>query len=131
MSTDTISDMLTRIRNGYFARLREVEIFHSKINEALGTILAREGYLHGVRTEEKDGNKFLILLLKYSGGKIPALTNVKRISKPGIRTYTNKHNLPRVRGGMGVAIISTPKGLMTDKQARKEGVGGEIICTVW
>ena len=119
------------IKNGYMAGKEAVEIPYSKLTLAICTLLSSEGYLAAMKHE---GNK-IMASLKYERGSIAnrrsALTDLKRISKPGLRVYKGSHNLPYVLNGIGIAIISTPKGIMTDKQARKEGVGGEILAYVW
>lgn len=126
MVTDPIADMTTRIRNGYMARNSVVPVPWSKMKENLAKILTETGYLGKFEVKERE----LILTLKYKG-KSAAITEIKRISKPSLRIYAAKNNLPRVLGGMGISVISTPKGLMTNKQAWKAGVGGEVVCEVW
>lgn len=126
MSTDPISDMLTIIRNGYLATKYEVEVPYSVFKGNLAKILVREGYLAGVKKEK---NK-LVLTLSYEG-KVPKTTKIQRVSKPGLRIYVGKNNLPKVLGGLGIAIISTPVGLLTSREAQKLGLGGEVICRVW
>ncbi len=129
VTSDPIADMLIRVKNGYLAGKSEVIVPWSKLLESLAKILVETGFL----SKEKivsEGAKTLVLELKYAG-KIPALTQVKRVSKPSLRVYARKDGLPRVLGGLGMAIISTPRGLMTNKKARKEGLGGEVICEVW
>ncbi len=124
--TDPISDMITRIRNGYMAKLASVEVPWSKVKENLARLLAEAGYLSEVKVEKN----ILILTLKYDG-KEPVVTEIKRISRPSLRVYAPADKMPRVLGGMGTLIVSTPKGLMTGKKAHKEGIGGEVICEVW
>lgn len=128
MITDTVSDMLIRIKNGYQAKKDTVKISFSNFNVNLARLLAKEGYISGV-LENKD-NRTLELDLKYQDNE-PVITGLVRISKPGLRVYKGKNELPRVLGGMGTAIISTPQGLMTEKEARKKGLGGEVICKIW
>ncbi|MFC1711315.1 30S ribosomal protein S8 [Patescibacteria group bacterium] len=134
MLTDPIADMLTRIRNGYLAGKNKVELPHSKIKEELGKILIKEGYLSKIDIKSKKAKsaeiKSLVFELRYPENK-PAITKVIRVSKPSLRIYKSTKNLPKVLGGLGRIIISTPKGMMTGKEARKKGVGGEIICKVW
>ncbi len=130
VTADPISDMLTRIRNGYMAGKDSVAIPWSKMKEGLAKILTENGYLSKQEVKETDGKKELVVILKYAG-KTPAITEIRRVSRPSLRVYANKNNLPRVLGGMGLAVISTPKGLVTNKQARKEGMGGEVICILW
>ena len=127
---DTIGNMLTTIRNGYLTRKDLVTIPHSKIKEALARKLMDIGFLDEVSVDKKDPQKDLVLKLKYSGME-PALSQVRRVSKPGLRIYKQKKNLKPVLGGLGYTLISTPKGVLTNKEARKQGLGGEIICEVW
>lgn len=126
MVTDIVGDSLIRIKNGYLAKRNEVSLGYSKLVLGICGILVKEGYLSSVKKEDKK----IIVGLKYEGRK-SVLNDVKRISKPGLRVYKGKSSLPWVLNGMGIAIISTPKGVMTDKQARKEGVGGEVMAYVW
>lgn len=126
MVTDIVGDSLIRIKNGYLAKRNEVSLGYSKLVLGICGILVKEGYLSSVKEEDKK----IIVGLKYEGRK-SVLNDVKRISKPGLRVYKGKSSLPWVLNGMGIAIISTPKGVMTDKQARKEGVGGEVMAYVW
>lgn len=130
--SDPIADMLTRIRNGNTAKHDTVDIPSSKMKKAIADILTTEGYIKGYEVIE-DGVKATIrITLKYGKDKNEkVITGLKRISKPGLRVFAGKEELPRVLGGLGTAIISTSKGLMTDKQARKAGVGGEVIAFIW
>jgi small subunit ribosomal protein S8 len=127
--TDPISDMLTRLRNGGRALLPLIELPHSRLKENIAHILKREGYVSDVLV---DGNaiKKIKIRLKYNGKK-NVIEGLKRISKPGLRKYVGATEIPRVRGGLGVAVISTPEGVMTDVQARKKNLGGELLCYVW
>ena len=127
--TDPISDMLTRLRNGGRALQPLVELPHSRLKENIAQILKREGYVSEVMV---DGNavKKIRIRLKYNGKK-NVIEGMKRISKPGLRKYVGATKIPRVRGGLGVAVISTPEGVMTDVQARKKNLGGELLCYVW
>jgi small subunit ribosomal protein S8 len=127
MVNDAISDSLIRIKNGYMASRTEVELTYSKLVLNLCTLLQKEGY---IKSLEKQDERTLKVTLKYDG-RSPSLTDVKRVSKPGLRVYKGVKQLPRVLNGLGIAVISTPKGLMTDKQAKKEGVGGEVMALVW
>jgi small subunit ribosomal protein S8 len=127
--TDPISDMLTRIRNAAQALLPEVEVPHSKMKESIANILQKEGYIAACTVEVKPAKR-LKLKLKYQGRK-GVIEGMKRVSKPGLRHYVNAARIPRVLGGMGTAILSTSRGLMTGTQARKENLGGEVICYVW
>ena len=128
--TDPIADLLTRIRNANMVNHAEVEIPASKLKIELVKILKEEGYIQNYEIKEKDGFKVIVVELKYISNK-PVIRGLQRVSTPGLRTYSKAKNLPRVFGGMGVAIISTSKGLMTDKLARKENIGGEVLCYVW
>jgi small subunit ribosomal protein S8 len=127
--TDPISDMLTRIRNANQALLPVVEIPHSKLKESIAAILKREGYIAEYNVEGKLPKK-LNLKLKYQGKK-SVIEGLKRVSSPGLRRYVGSTKIPRVRGGLGVAVISTSQGMMTDTQARKNNIGGELLCYVW
>ena len=126
---DPISDMLSRIRNANRALLPGVELPHSKIKESLAGILKREGYIAEVAVEGKLP-KVLKLKLKYQGKK-SVIEGLRRVSSPGLRRYVGADAIPRVRGGLGVGIVSTSEGLMTDNQARKKNIGGELLCYVW
>lgn len=126
---DPISDMLTRIRNGQSAGKVRVMVPMSKQKSAIAGVLEQQGYIRGFSVEEAEGKPQLAILLRYFEGK-PVIETLKRISRPGLRVYKRKDDLPTVMDGLGVAIISTPKGLMTDRQARAAGHGGEVICIV-
>ncbi|MBP3809983.1 MAG: 30S ribosomal protein S8 [Clostridiales bacterium] len=128
--TDAIADMLTRIRNAGNAGHATVEIPASNLKKAIAQILLDEGYIAGYDVKEDSKQGTITVTLKYAGKK-HAISGIKRISKPGLRTYADKENLPYVLGGMGIAIISTSKGVVTDKAARKMGVGGEVLAYVW
>lgn len=131
MLSDPIADMLTRIKNGYQARKDVVLLPWSKIKEEIGQILLKEGYLKDMKSKgTKAKDKVLELELKYEGRK-PALNEIKRISKPGLRIYAKVTKIPRVKFGFGITIVSTPKGLMIGKEAKKKKLGGEIICQIW
>ncbi|MFA5932772.1 MAG: 30S ribosomal protein S8 [Microgenomates group bacterium] len=123
---DKVGDLLIRIKNGYMARLHEVSAPYSKLSTAICKLLKEEGFIEDFKAGDRD----IVINLKYMDRK-PVLTNVKRISKPGKRVYKGSKLIPRVYNGYGFAIISTPKGILSDKQARKEGVGGEIMAYVW
>ncbi|MDY3983249.1 MAG: 30S ribosomal protein S8 [Veillonellaceae bacterium] len=129
--TDPIADMLTRIRNANAALHETVEIPASKIKAAVLTILKEEGFIKNIESVENGKLVTLKVTLKYGANGEKVITGIKRISKPGLRIYAKKEELPRVLGGLGVAIISTSKGVMSDKKARKEGLGGEVIAYVW
>ncbi|MCK5716308.1 MAG: 30S ribosomal protein S8 [Thiomargarita sp.] len=126
--SDPIADMLTRIRNGEAVRKKQVEMPGSKIKTGIAQILKEEGYINEYSVSETI-KPILTITLKYYLGK-PVISSIKRVSKPGLRIYKAKDNLPKVLGGLGVAIISTSKGLKTDRQARKDGYGGEVLCFV-
>ncbi|BBN58757.1 30S ribosomal protein S8 [Hydrogenovibrio marinus] len=127
--SDPIADMLTRIRNGQMAGHSSVIMPSSKVKVAVAKVLADEGYVNAYSVNEKDGKSELALDLKYYDGK-PVIEMIKRVSRPGLRVYKNKDELPKVIGGLGVAIVSTSKGVMSDRAARSAGVGGEIICYI-
>jgi len=127
--TDPISDMLTRIRNAGNALRPVVEIPHSRVKESIAHILRKEGYVADVSVE--GGNiKFIKIRLKYEGKK-PVIEGLRRISKPGLRHYVGATEIPRVRGGLGIAVVSTSEGVMSGMQARKKNIGGEVVCYVW
>lgn len=128
---DPIADMLTRIRNANNARHEVVDIPASKIKKAIAQILLEEGFIKEYEIIDDGKNGIIRIKLKYGPNKERAITGLKRISKPGRRVYAGKDELPKVLGGLGIAIISTSKGIMTDKKARKEGVGGEVLCYIW
>ena len=128
--TDPIADMLTRIRNGQTAGLKNVSMPSSHRKEAIAVVLRDEGYIEGFQVADKPGNqREMIVELKYFDGK-PVIEHLRRISRPGLRTYRRKDKLPKVMGGLGVAIVSTPAGVMSDRAARAQGYGGEVICVV-
>jgi small subunit ribosomal protein S8 len=129
--TDPIADMLTRLRNANSAYHDSVSMPYSKIKSHVAEILQQEGYIAGWRTEDAEVGKSLTIELKYGPNRERSLAGVKRISKPGLRVYVKSNSLPRVLGGLGVAIISTSSGLLTDRQAAKKGVGGEVLAYVW
>jgi small subunit ribosomal protein S8 len=128
---DPIADMLTRIRNGLMLRKTFVLVPSSRIKTAIAQILLDEGFIQGYEVTDERPQPNIRVWLKYDNKRRPILTNLKRVSKPGRRVYTGKRELPWVLSGMGVAIVSTPRGLMTDREARRQGVGGEILCYVW
>jgi small subunit ribosomal protein S8 len=129
---DAISDMLTRIRNANMVRHQIVQIPNTKMTIAIAKILKEEGYISAFEEFEENNQKFLLLCLKYQGQtRQPIITSIKRISKPGLRIYVSNKNLPNVLGNLGVAILSTSKGVMTNHRARTLGIGGEVICYIW
>ena len=129
--TDPIADMLTRLRNANSAYHDAVAMPHSKLKGHIAEILQREGYIAGWKEEEAEVGKKLTIDLKFGPDRQRSIAGIRRISKPGLRVYAKSTNLPRVLGGLGVAIISTSTGLLTDKQAAKKGVGGEVLAYVW
>jgi small subunit ribosomal protein S8 len=132
MKIDTISDMLTRIRNANMVRHQIVQIPATTMTLGIANILKEEGYISEFDYIKQNDKNFLLLCLKYYGTKRqPIITSIKRISKPGLRIYVNKKNLPNVLGNLGIAILSTSKGLMTNYNARIKGLGGEVICYIW
>ena len=128
--TDPIADMLTRIRNANTQRHETVDIPSSKLKKSIAQILLDEGYIKSFEEIEDNAQGIIRITLKYVN-KQKVISGLKRISKPGLRVYANKDELPKVIGGLGIALISTSKGIMTDKQARKEGIGGEVLAVVW
>ena len=129
--TDPIADMLTRIRNANRNRAKTVTMPSSKMKEQIATILKDEGYITSFSVKKNDVQNILTLTLKYADNKERVITGLKRISKPGLRVYAKAEEIPYVLNGLGIAIISTPKGVMTDKLARKNNVGGEVIAYIW
>ena len=129
--TDPIADMLTRLRNANSAYHDDVVMPFSKIKSHIAEILQQEGYIASWRVEDAEVGKSLVVTLKFGNARERSIAGIKRVSKPGLRVYAKKDNLPKVLGGLGVAIISTSGGLMTDKQAKKSGVGGEVLAYVW
>ena len=129
MMTDPIADMLTRIRNGLAAGQKEVNMPHSKQKQAIAKVLMDEGYIADYKQDEIEGKAILNVELKYFNGK-PVIDKMRRVSRPGLRIYKSKDDLPKVMGGLGIAIISTSQGVMTDRAARKDGHGGEVLCYV-
>lgn len=127
--SDPISDMLTRIRNAGNAQLPSIEMPHSRIKESVAKLLQQQGYITDVSVEG-DTKKKLKMRLKFNGKK-SVIEGLKRVSKPGLRRYVGATEIPRVRGGLGVAIVSTSEGLLTDQQARKKNLGGELLCYIW
>jgi small subunit ribosomal protein S8 len=130
--TDPIADFLARIRNGIMARKASVDMPASKMKKKLAELLRDEGYLTAVTESASDGPQgILSLTLRWDANRKPAISGLRRVSKPGQRAYVPSDKLPRVRRGLGTAIISTSKGMMTDRAARKQGVGGEVVCEIW
>ena len=129
--TDPIADMLTRLRNANSAYHDTAAMPYSKIKSHIAEILQQQGYIAGWRVEDAEVGRKLVVNLKYGNSRERSIAGIKRVSKPGLRVYAKKDNLPKVLGGLGVAIISTSGGLLTDKQANKRGVGGEVLAYVW
>src|SRR4030081_1900821 len=129
--TDPIADFLTRLRNANSAYHDEVVMPHSKIKANIAEILQREGYISGFHAQDGENCKTLVVELKYGPNRERSLAGLRRISKPGLRVYAKAQEMPRVLGGLGIAIISTSHGLLTDRQARKRNVGGEVLAWVW
>jgi len=128
--SDPVADMLTRLRNANQALLTDVEVSHSKLKESIAHILKREGYIAEVSVEGQTATKKLKLKLKYNGRK-GVIAGLKRVSKPGLRRYVGATEIPRVLNGMGISIVSTPKGVMTGNDAKKQNVGGELVAFIW
>jgi small subunit ribosomal protein S8 len=131
MMTDPIADMLTRIRNAALARHERAEMPHSNLKEHLAGVLKGEGFIDDVRVSDGEGPKTLTLVLRYGRDRQSAIDGVRRVSTPGRRVYVRHDRIPRVRSGMGVSILSTSRGVMTDKEARRQRVGGELLCEIW
>ena len=129
--TDVIADMLTRIRNANAAKHEKVDIPNSNMKKAIAQILLDEGYVKSFQVIDDDKQGVIRVTLKYGDNKTPVITGLRRVSKPGLRIYTNCEEMPKVMNGLGIAILSTSKGVMTDKKARKENVGGEVLAFVW
>jgi len=129
--TDPVADFLTRIRNGIKARHQKIDVPASKLKLEIARILKEEGYVANYKTTEEEGMKVIRVYLKYSPDNSAAISDIKRISRPGCRVYVGKTEIPRILGGLGINILTTPKGVMTGKQARKEGVGGEVLCEIY
>lgn len=128
---DPISDMLTRIRNAGMARQTETTMPSTKILVAIAGILKQEGYIADYEVVEQKPQNKLVVKLSYAADKTHVIREIKRVSKPGLRVYAGKDQLPRVRSGLGIAIVSTPQGVLTGYEARRRGIGGEVLCTVW
>lgn len=129
--TDPIADMLTRIRNATIARHESVQIPASRMKLAIAKILKDEGFIKDYELVKDSQNRMMRVWLRYTGKKEPVLSGLRRVSKPGLRVYAGSRQMPRVLGGLGVAIVSTPQGIMTARQARRQNVGGEVLCYVW
>ena len=128
---DPIADMLTRIRNACMARHTTVSIPASKMKIAIAEILKREGFIRDFEVQKSEPADAILITLKYTNDRRPVITGLKRVSKPGLRIYTGRADIPRVRGGLGLSILSTPKGVMAGHEAWQQHVGGEVLCYVW
>ena len=131
MKTDPIADMLTRIRNANQVKQPETVMPSSKLKEEIARILSEEGYLDGYKVEDAAVGKALTIRLRYGPDRVPVVQSINRVSKPGRRVYAGAADMARVRGGVGVAVVSTSEGLMSDRDARSRNIGGEILCEVW
>ena len=129
--TDPVADFLARIRNAVRARHPKLDVPVSKLKLEMARILKEEGYIANFKPVEEEGRRLLRVYLKYDGKNDAAISNLNRISRPGCRVYVGRNEIPRVLGGLGIVILTTPKGVMTGQQARKQGVGGEVLCEVW
>ena len=129
--TDPIADMLTRVRNAIRANKETVEIPASNMKKAIADIMLKEGYVSDVKVVEDGYNGKILIKLKYIGKKQNVINGLKRVSKPGLRTYAGVEDMPKVMDGLGIAVLSTNKGIMTDKQAKTQNVGGEVLCYIW
>ena len=129
--TDPVADMLARIRNAIYARHQKVDIPASKLKVEIARILKEEGYISNYKATEEEGHKVIRIYLKYGSNNEAAISNVERVSRPGCRVYVRRTEIPRVLGGLGINILTTPKGVMTGRQARKAGLGGEVLCQIW
>ena len=128
--TDPVADFLARIRNAIRARHQKLDVPASKLKAEIARILKEEGYISNYKTQEEDGKQVLRVYLKYVGNEA-AIRDLARVSRPGCRVYIGRDEIKRVQGGMGISIMTTPKGVMTGRQARRDGVGGELLCEVW
>ena len=129
--TDPIADMLTRIRNAQSARHPKVDVPASKLKMEIARILKEEGFIVNFKLADEGAKRSIRIYLKYTPGNVPVISRIERVSRPGCRVYQGKNEIRRVQGGFGIAILTTPKGVMTGRQARREGVGGELLCEVW
>jgi len=129
--TDPVADLLARLRNAIHARQQKIELPASKLKLEIARILKEEGYISNYKVAEEKGRRVLRLFLKYDAGNEASITKLVRISRPGCRVYVRRSEIPRVLGGLGINILTTPKGVMTGRQARRQGVGGEVLCEIW
>jgi small subunit ribosomal protein S8 len=131
MTSDPIADMLTRVRNAIVARHPKVDVPASKLKAEVARILKEEGYIANYKVAEEGVKKVIKIYLKYGPNNSPVITKIERISRPGCRVYVGHSDIPRVQGGLGINILTTPRGVMTGRHAHKEGVGGEVLCRIW
>ncbi len=131
MTSDPIADMLTRVRNAIQARHPKVDVPASKLKTEIARILKEEGYIQNFKVAEEGPKKVIKIYLKYNTNNAPVIANIERISRPGCRVYVGQEDIPRVLGGLGINILTTPRGVMTGRDAHKERVGGELLCQVW
>jgi small subunit ribosomal protein S8 len=129
--TDPVADFLTRIRNSIRARHQKLDVPASRLKAEIARILKEEGYIANYKATEEDGHKIIRVYLKYTASNEAVIRDLNRVSRPGCRVYVSRDEIRRVQGGLGISILTTPKGVMTGRQARREGVGGEILCEVW
>ena|SRR5215471_19130195 len=129
--TDPVADFLARVRNAIHARHAKVDVPASKLKVEIARILKEEGYISNFKPTEEEGRKLIRVYLKYGSNNEAAISNLERISRPGCRVYVGRNEIPRVLGGLGINILTTPKGVMTGREARKQGVGGEVLCQIW
>ncbi|MBI2680376.1 MAG: 30S ribosomal protein S8 [Candidatus Solibacter usitatus] len=131
MTSDPIADMLTRVRNAITARHPKVDVPASKLKAEIARILKEEGYIANFKVAEEGVKRVIKIYLKYGPNNSPVITKIERVSRPGCRVYVGQDDIPRVQGGLGINILTTPRGVMTGKHARKEGIGGELLCQIW
>ena len=131
MYSDPIADMLTRIRNAIIARHPKVDVPGSKLKTEIARILKEEGYIANFKLADEGPRRVIKIYLKYTPANLPVISEIQRVSRPGCRVYVNSKDIPRVLGGMGINILTTPRGVMTGSTARKSGIGGEVLCQVW
>jgi small subunit ribosomal protein S8 len=131
MTSDPIADMLTRVRNALSARHPKVDVPASKVKTEIARILKEEGYIANYKVAEEGVKKVIKIYLKYGSDNLPVISGIERVSRPGCRNYAGKNEIPQVQGGLGISILTTARGVMTGRTARKESVGGEVMCRVW
>ena len=131
MTADPIADMLTRVRNALIARHAKVDVPVSRLKNEIARIMKEEGYILNYKLTEEGSKQFIRLYLKYTPANLPVISRIERVSRPGCRVYAGSKEIPRILGGLGINILTTPKGVMTGKSARGEGVGGEVLCRIW